>query len=217
MRKSIKIFLVYSNPFYRHVHIDLVFVCLLALCVFWWVGGLGLFCCWHYLNDQIFQSLEALHDGDHEKQRRHFLYFLLHQVPVSSNFSILTRKLACQVFTFRFLCNCCCVACVDLVIDECKMFWLILVAIFSDSTSYCTPRLQDEPTMPSFWMCTYVVCNSTLPLVCLGLNLKSGTKMLLIEKEVSLPTFNLTMQRFGTKKIDLKGQNFTGKENWTAL
>jgi hypothetical protein len=56
-------------------------------------------------------------------------------------------------------------------------------------------------------MCTYVVCNSTLPLVCLGLNLnlKSETKMLLIEKEVSLPTFSLTMQRFGTKQIDLKG------------
>ncbi|PNX55039.1 hypothetical protein L195_g044845, partial [Trifolium pratense] len=45
----------------------------------------------------MFQSLEALHDGEHEKQRRHFLYFLLHQVPVSSNFSILTRKLACQI------------------------------------------------------------------------------------------------------------------------
>ncbi|KAL8043652.1 hypothetical protein ABFX02_09G128046 [Erythranthe guttata] len=43
------------------------------------------------------QSLEALQDGEHEKQRRHFLYFLLHQVPVSSNFSILMRKKACQV------------------------------------------------------------------------------------------------------------------------
>ncbi|KAB1218247.1 hypothetical protein CJ030_MR3G026127 [Morella rubra] len=42
-------------------------------------------------------SLEALQDGEHEKQRRHFLYFLLHQVPVSSNFSVLTRKKACQV------------------------------------------------------------------------------------------------------------------------
>ncbi|XP_051129452.1 uncharacterized protein LOC127250300 isoform X2 [Andrographis paniculata] len=38
------------------------------------------------------QSLEALQDGEHEKQRRHFLYFLLHQVPVSSNFSVLMRK-----------------------------------------------------------------------------------------------------------------------------
>lgn len=55
-----------------------------------------------WMSDQMFQSLEALHDGEHEKQRRHFLYFLLHQVPVSSNFSILTRKLACQVITFRF-------------------------------------------------------------------------------------------------------------------
>ncbi|XP_058780353.1 uncharacterized protein LOC131653997 isoform X3 [Vicia villosa] len=49
------------------------------------------------MSDQIFQSLEALHDGEHEKQRRHFLYFLLHQVPASSNFSILTRRLACQM------------------------------------------------------------------------------------------------------------------------
>ncbi|MED6159428.1 hypothetical protein PIB30_042279 [Stylosanthes scabra] len=47
--------------------------------------------------DPMIQSLEALQDGEHEKQRRHFLYFLLHQVPVSSNFSILTRKLANQI------------------------------------------------------------------------------------------------------------------------
>ncbi|KAJ7962656.1 p-loop nucleoside triphosphate hydrolase superfamily protein [Quillaja saponaria] len=64
--------------------------------------------CFHTRNEKIhkdifdlFQplllSLEALQDGEHEKQRRHFLYFLLHQVPVSSNFSILTRKLACQI------------------------------------------------------------------------------------------------------------------------
>lgn len=43
------------------------------------------------------QSLEALQDGEYEKQRRHFIYFLLHQVPVSSNFSILTRKAACKI------------------------------------------------------------------------------------------------------------------------
>ncbi|XP_058227710.1 uncharacterized protein LOC131336079 isoform X2 [Rhododendron vialii] len=43
------------------------------------------------------QSLEALQDGEHEKQRRHFIYFLLHQVPFSSNFSILMRKKACQI------------------------------------------------------------------------------------------------------------------------
>lgn len=43
------------------------------------------------------QSLEALQDGEHEKQRRHCLYFLLHQVTVSSNFSILMRRKACQI------------------------------------------------------------------------------------------------------------------------
>ncbi|XP_057968938.1 uncharacterized protein LOC131158231 isoform X2 [Malania oleifera] len=43
------------------------------------------------------QSLEALQDGEHEEQRRHFLYFLLHQVTVSNNFSILMRKKACQI------------------------------------------------------------------------------------------------------------------------
>ncbi|KAG7997209.1 hypothetical protein I3843_01G200700 [Carya illinoinensis] len=46
------------------------------------------------------QSLEALQDGEHEKQRRHFIYFLLHQVPMSSNFSVLTRKKACQIALF---------------------------------------------------------------------------------------------------------------------
>ncbi|KAJ8770865.1 hypothetical protein K2173_021780 [Erythroxylum novogranatense] len=43
------------------------------------------------------QSLEALQDGEHEKQRRHFLYFLLHQVPASSNFNVLTLKMACKI------------------------------------------------------------------------------------------------------------------------
>lgn len=43
------------------------------------------------------QSLEALQDGEHEKQRRHFLYFLLHQVTQSSNFSVLTRKSARKI------------------------------------------------------------------------------------------------------------------------
>ncbi|XP_019707473.1 uncharacterized protein [Elaeis guineensis] len=43
------------------------------------------------------QSLEALQDGEHEKQRRHFLYFLLHQVTQSSNFSHLTRKNARKI------------------------------------------------------------------------------------------------------------------------
>ncbi|KAG8049768.1 hypothetical protein GUJ93_ZPchr0009g1168 [Zizania palustris] len=43
------------------------------------------------------QSLEALQDGDHEKQRRNILYFLLHQVTRSSNFSVLMRKNATKI------------------------------------------------------------------------------------------------------------------------
>ncbi|KAL5065972.1 hypothetical protein RYX36_027709 [Vicia faba] len=61
--------------------------------------------CFHIRNEKIhidifglfqpfLETLEALHDGEHERQRRHFL---LHQVPASSNFSILTRRLACQM------------------------------------------------------------------------------------------------------------------------
>ncbi|XP_048504294.1 uncharacterized protein LOC104908674 isoform X3 [Beta vulgaris subsp. vulgaris] len=45
----------------------------------------------------LLQSLEALHDGEFEKQRRHLLYFLLHQVTRSRNFSALMRKKACQI------------------------------------------------------------------------------------------------------------------------
>lgn len=45
----------------------------------------------------LLQSLESLQDGEHEKQRRHFLYFLLHQVTQSRNFSNLMRKNACKV------------------------------------------------------------------------------------------------------------------------
>ncbi|XP_066160356.1 uncharacterized ATP-dependent helicase C29A10.10c isoform X3 [Oryza sativa Japonica Group] len=43
------------------------------------------------------QSLEALQDGDHEKQRRNILYFLLYQVTRSSNFSSLMRKTATKI------------------------------------------------------------------------------------------------------------------------
>jgi len=46
------------------------------------------------------QSLEALQDGEYERQRRHFLYFLLHQVSHSSNFSVLMKKKACQIAIF---------------------------------------------------------------------------------------------------------------------
>ncbi|XP_056167115.1 uncharacterized protein LOC115681659 isoform X3 [Syzygium oleosum] len=64
--------------------------------------------CFHSRNEKIhkdifelfqplLQSLEAWQDGELEKQRRNFLYFLLHQVPVSSNFSVLTRQKARQI------------------------------------------------------------------------------------------------------------------------
>ncbi|KAL1829332.1 hypothetical protein ACET3Z_007744 [Daucus carota] len=49
------------------------------------------------LFEPFLQSLEALQDGEHEKQRRKCLFFLLHQVTVSSNFSKLMRKKACQI------------------------------------------------------------------------------------------------------------------------
>ncbi|KAI3990319.1 hypothetical protein MKX01_037658 [Papaver californicum] len=49
------------------------------------------------LVEPFLQSLEALQDGEHEKQRRHLLYFFLHQVNMSSNFSVLMRKKACQI------------------------------------------------------------------------------------------------------------------------
>ncbi|KAL3736981.1 hypothetical protein ACJRO7_025846 [Eucalyptus globulus] len=64
--------------------------------------------CFHSRNEKIhkdifelfqplLQSLEAWQDGELEKQRRGFLYFLLQQVPVSSNFSVLTRQKARQI------------------------------------------------------------------------------------------------------------------------
>lgn len=46
------------------------------------------------------QSLEALQDGEYERQRRHFLFFLLYQVSHSSNFSLLMKKKACQIAIF---------------------------------------------------------------------------------------------------------------------
>ncbi|EPS66614.1 hypothetical protein M569_08161, partial [Genlisea aurea] len=49
------------------------------------------------LFEPFLQSLEALRDGEYEKERRHLLYFLLHQVPFSSNFSALMRMKARQI------------------------------------------------------------------------------------------------------------------------
>uniref|UniRef100_A0A0E0QT92 Uncharacterized protein n=1 Tax=Oryza rufipogon TaxID=4529 RepID=A0A0E0QT92_ORYRU len=50
-----------------------------------------------FLNIVLNHSLEALQDGDHEKQRRNILYFLLYQVTRSSNFSSLMRKTATKI------------------------------------------------------------------------------------------------------------------------
>ncbi|TVU10094.1 hypothetical protein EJB05_43602 [Eragrostis curvula] len=50
-----------------------------------------------YQPDTLIVSLEALQDGEHEKQRRNILYFLLHQVTRSSNFSALMRKNATKI------------------------------------------------------------------------------------------------------------------------
>lgn len=41
-----------------------------------------------------------MQDGEYERQRRHFLYFLLYQVSHSSNFSVLMKKKACQIAMF---------------------------------------------------------------------------------------------------------------------
>jgi hypothetical protein len=112
MRKAIKTFLIFFSLFCRHVSGPLYHFIFksfanvsLNILFFWLSYMLGIFY-WHYWYVQIqsIQSLEALQDGEHEKQRRNFLYFLLHQVPVSSNFSVLTRKKACQVLfsTSRF-------------------------------------------------------------------------------------------------------------------
>ncbi|KAF6141788.1 hypothetical protein GIB67_027966 [Kingdonia uniflora] len=62
--------------------------------------------CFHTRNEKSHKEIfdlfrpflqASLQDGEHEKQRRHFIYFLLHQVNMSSNFSILMRKKACQI------------------------------------------------------------------------------------------------------------------------
>ncbi|XP_019057963.1 PREDICTED: uncharacterized protein LOC104812332 isoform X2 [Tarenaya hassleriana] len=45
----------------------------------------------------LLQSLEALQVDEHKKERRHLLYFLLHQVPNSSNFSDLARRIGRKI------------------------------------------------------------------------------------------------------------------------
>lgn len=96
------------------------------------------------------QSLEALRDGEHEKQRRHFLYFLLHQVPVSSNFSVLARRIGHKV-VLVFLTNTYLLHFFFLGVKLFDPFIYLHQTFFflSDCSSYCTQRLQDEPSLPS--------------------------------------------------------------------
>lgn len=72
--------------------------CLLFLWIQWYLHIPIISALW--CAQSCMQSLEALQDGDHEKQRRNILYFLLHQVTRSSNFSALMRKTATKVSFF---------------------------------------------------------------------------------------------------------------------
>lgn len=102
MRRAIKKFLIFFSLFCRHasqsfyyllnnfsfLHVSSKSQCTLCKQFFTDIADITI---------KSIQSLEALQDGEHEQQRRHFIYFLLHQVNVSRNFSSLMRKKACQV------------------------------------------------------------------------------------------------------------------------
>lgn len=173
MRKATKTFLIFFSHFCRHVceycclfqsllPVSILCFCFVSLFT-WYILGF-----WHYwfLLVQSLQSLEALQDGEHEKQRRHFLYFLLHQVPVSNNFSVLTRQKACQVCIFLYNEITAILVCshVSFCHQDCTYFYRLIVIIIywkiviSDSPSCGTPRLCNESTMPPFRVCTHVVC-----------------------------------------------------------
>jgi type II secretory pathway component PulF len=87
MRKVTKKFLIFSSHFFRHVSHSFTEVS----------SHLANFNVLYDKSVIYMQSLEALQDGEHEKQRRNILYFLLHQVTRSSNFSALMRKNATKV------------------------------------------------------------------------------------------------------------------------
>ncbi|XP_071712086.1 uncharacterized protein [Rutidosis leptorrhynchoides] len=85
------------------------------------------------------QSLEALQDGEYKQQRRRIIYFLLHQVTVSSNFNTLMRKKACQIALLiihrGYIMNPSCPP------FECAHMWgPSLVASLKDSTLYSSLR-----------------------------------------------------------------------------
>ncbi|KAK7325346.1 hypothetical protein VNO77_29508 [Canavalia gladiata] len=130
--------------------------------------------CFHTRNEKIhkdifglfqpfLQSLEALQDGELEKQRRYFLYFLLHQVPVSSNFSILTRKLACQIALLvvhrGYKMNPPCPP------FECAHMWgPALVSSLKD------PSLHNSLRQPAFDLIQTIIVSDATALICSVLN-----------------------------------------------
>ncbi|XP_031505640.1 uncharacterized protein LOC116267851 isoform X2 [Nymphaea colorata] len=116
------------------------------------------------------KSLEPLQDGEHEKQRRHLLYFLLHQVPRSSNFSLLMQKKACKIAL--------------LIVDrgykmkppcpplECSHMWgPSLLCSLKDSALHSSLR------QPAFDLFNTIIVSDTAALACWKLKLHSYTEI----------------------------------------
>ncbi|KAJ3676832.1 hypothetical protein LUZ60_002556 [Juncus effusus] len=160
------------------------------------------------------QSLEALQDGEHEKQRRNILYFLLHQVTRSSNFSPLMHKNACKIALL--------IVHRGYTMDppsppfECAHMWgPSLINSLKDTTLHISLR------QPAFDLITSIIISDSCALISKHFSISQNT---LSESETLIP-FSKSPQnptKIPTYWDEFKSQwNLTSKEctnnNWRVI
>ncbi|VAI34004.1 unnamed protein product [Triticum turgidum subsp. durum] len=165
------------------------------------------------------QSLEALQDGEHEKQRRNILYFLLHQVTRSSNFSALMRKNATKIALLivqrGYTMNPPCPA------SECAHMWgPSLICSLNDTSLHSSLR------QPAFDLINILIVSDASALISFKLKYESATKgdssnsVMFVEDEDELPFADDTAEKEYSCWSDFRALNkltFRGCKDWTCV
>uniref|UniRef100_A0ACD5XU29 Uncharacterized protein n=1 Tax=Avena sativa TaxID=4498 RepID=A0ACD5XU29_AVESA len=165
------------------------------------------------------QSLEALQDGEHEKQRRNILYFLLHQVTRSSNFSALMRKNATKIallivqrgYTMSPPCP----------PSECAHMWgPSLICSLKDTSLHSSLR------QPAFDLINILIVSDASALISFKLKYETTTKgdpsssVIFIDDEDELPFADDTAEKEYGCWNDFSVLNkltFRGCKDWTCV
>ncbi|XP_014758454.1 uncharacterized protein LOC100835663 isoform X3 [Brachypodium distachyon] len=165
------------------------------------------------------QSLEALQDGEHEKQRRNILYFLLHQVTRSSNFSALMRKNATKIallivqrgYTMSPPCPA----------SECAHMWgPSLICSLKDASLHSSLR------QPAFDLINILIVSDASALISFKLKYEYATKddvsnsVMFADDEDELPFTNDTAEKECSCWNDfsvLSKLTFRGCKDWTCV